>query len=474
MKITKKKITFGLIVGTRGFFNSALAVEGRKSLIAQVEKPGFDHVILPMDATPTGAIETLDDARKCARLFNEKRDEIDGIIVSLPNFGDELGIVNALQGAKLDVPVMVQACDDDNDKVSISERRDAFCGKLSVCNNLYQYNIPFTDTTTHTCKIESEIFEKDIIKFAKICRVVKGLTNARVGAIGARPAAFQTMRASEKILQATGITVVPVDMSEILGAANKIGNDDPALKAKLDEIYGYGPIAPTVANENVVKQAKFGIASEAWINENDIDAAAFQCWTSIQENYGCATCLTMSMLSESLLPSACEVDITGAISMYALSLASGNPAALLDWNNNYGEERNKCSGVHCSNFPKSFINDVIEIESLDVLGASLGKEKCFGAVKGKVAAGPFTYFRMSTDDTRGKIKTYLGEGVFTNDPYNMDGGIAICEVDNLQGLMKYLCKNGFEHHVAMGRDHVAGILDEAITDYLDWDLYRHS
>jgi len=473
MKITEKKITFGLIVGTRGFFNSALAVEGRKSLIAQVEKLGFNHVILPFDATPTGAVETLDDARKCAKLFNDKRYEIDGVIVSLPNFGDELGIVNALQYAKLNVPVLVQACDDDNDKISISQRRDAFCGKLSVCNNLYQYNIPFTDTTIHTCKIESEVFEKDIIRFAKICRVVKGLTNARVGAIGARPAAFQTMRASEKILQATGITVVPVDMSEILGAANKIDDSDPALKAKLDEIHKYGPIANTVAQESVIKQAKFGIASEAWINENDIDAAAFQCWTSIQENYGCATCLTMSMLSESLLPSACEVDIAGTVSMYALSLASGSPAAILDWNNNYGEERNKCSGVHCSNFPKSFVNAPIEIESLDVLGASLGKENCFGAVKGKVAAGPFTYFRISTDDNKGKIKSYLGEGQFTNDPYDMDGGIAICEVDNLQGLMKYLCKNGFEHHVAMGRDHVADIIEEAITDYLDWDLYRH-
>ena len=473
MKITEKKMTFGLIVGTRGFFNSALAVEGRKDLIAQVKKLGYEYVILPSNATPTGAIETLEDARKCALLFNEKRYEIDGIIVSLPNFGDELGIVNALNIARLDVPVLVQACDDDNSKVSIQERRDAFCGKLSVCNNLYQYNIPFTDTTFHTCKIESEVFEKDIIRFAKICRVTRGLFSARIGAIGARPAAFQTMRASEKILQATGITVVPVDMSEILGNANRIDNDAPEVKRKLEEIHAYGNIPQGTASESIVKQAKFGIASETWIEENEIDAAAFQCWTSIQENYGCATCLTMSMLSEKLLPSACEVDIAGTISMYALSLASGNPAALLDWNNNYGEERNKCSGIHCSNYPKSFIASEIEISNLDILGASLGEDKCFGAVKGKVAAGPFTYFRISTDDLSGSIKAYLGEGDFTDDPYDMDGGVAICEVNNLQGLMKYLCKNGFEHHVAMGRDHVAGIIEEAVTNYLDWEVYHH-
>lgn len=473
MKIVKKQITFGLVVGTRGFFNSELAVQGKKDLLALMDRLGYNYVILPSEETPTGAIETLDDARKCAKLFNGKRDEIDGIIVSLPNFGDELGIVNTLSLARLDVPVLVQACDDENDKVSITLRRDAFCGKLSVCNNLYQYGIPFTNTSLHTCRINSEVFEKDVRRFAKVCRVVKGMTNARVGAIGARPAAFQTMRASEKILQAYGITVVPVDMSVILGAAVKVNDSDPELKVRLDSIYAYGSIPSHVAKESVIKQAKFGIASERWINENDIDAAAFQCWTSIQENYGCATCLTMSMLSEKLLPSACEVDICGTLSMYALALASGNPAALLDWNNNYGEERNKCSGIHCSNYPKSFINSRIEIESLDVLGNSLGKENCFGAVKGKVAAGPFTFFRISTDDLNGDIKAYLGEGMFTDDRYDMDGGVAVCEVNNLQGLMNYLCKNGFEHHVAMGRDHVAGILEEAVQSYLGWDLYRH-
>ncbi|HBE41268.1 MAG TPA: fucose isomerase, partial [Bacteroidales bacterium] len=468
MKIIQKQITFGLVVGTRGFFNSELAVQGKKDLLALMDRLGYNYVILPSEATPTGAIETVDDARKCAKLFNEKRDEIDGIIVSLPNFGDELGIVNTLSFARLGVPVLVQACDDENDKVSIALRRDAFCGKLSVCNNLYQYGIPFTNTSLHTCKINSEVFEKDIHRFAKVCRVVKGMTNARVGAIGARPAAFQTMRASEKILQANGITVVPVDMSEILGKAGKISDSDPELKKKLDEIRAYGEISSSIAEESIIKQAKFSVASEQWISANDIDAAAFQCWTSIQENFGCATCLTMSMLSEKLLPSACEVDICGTLSMYALALASGNPSALLDWNNNYGEERNKCSGIHCSNYPKSFIKSKIVIESLDVLGASLGKERCFGAVKGRVAAGPFSFFRISTDDLSGSVKAYLGEGMFTDDPYDMDGGVAVCEVNNLQGLMNYLCKNGFEHHVAMGRDHVADILQESVQSYMGW------
>ncbi|MBE9509581.1 MAG: fucose isomerase [Bacteroidetes bacterium] len=470
---TNDALTFGLIVGTRGFFNSKLAEEGKKDLIALMDKLGYKYVILPRDATPTGVVETIDDARKVAKLFNEYREEIDGIIVSLPNFGDELGIVNAIKWAKLDVPIMIQACDDDNDKVGINQRRDAFCGKLSVCNNLYQYNIPFTDTTYHTCKINSEVFRNDVKQFAKVCRVVCGLSSARIGAIGARPAAFQTMRYSEKLLQATGITVVPVDLSEILGAANRIDSDSKEVKQKLEEIHAYGTIPNYIQKENIIKQAKFGIASENWIKENNIDAASFQCWTSIQENYGCATCLTMSMLGENLMPSAGEVDVCGVISMYAITLATGKPSALLDWNNNFAEDRNKCVCTHCSNFPKSFVQNPIEISNLDVLGASLGSEKCFGAIKGKVAAGPFTYFRISTDDLNGIIKGYVGEGYYTDDPYGMDGGIAVCQIDNLQDLLKMMCKNGFEHHVGMGRNHVADAIEEAVTNYLGWEIYHH-
>ena len=232
----ESKTTFGLIVGTRGFFSPKLALEGRRQLIAKLDSLGYGYVILPEDATPTGAIETVEDARKCARLFQERRDDIHGIIVALPNFGDEVGIVNTLKMAKLDVPILVQASDDEIGKVDVNNRRDSFCGKLSVCNNLYQYDIPFTDTTYHTCAIESDVFTRDVEFFAGVCRVVNGLRNARIGAIGARPAAFQTMRFSEKLLQSSGITVVTVDLSEILAAAGKIGDSAPETKQKLEEI----------------------------------------------------------------------------------------------------------------------------------------------------------------------------------------------------------------------------------------------
>ena len=471
--MAKQKQSFGVIIATRNIFNFELAVEARKKVPEKLEKMGFGVVILPSEETPTGSIEGYEDAVKCGKYFKEHAEQIDGIVVILANFGDELGVVNTIQMAGLNVPVLVQACDDDNDKVGVMERRDAFCGKLSVCNNLYQYGIKFTDTTYHTYSLDSEEFTNDLLNFAGICRVVKGLKGLRVGAIGTRPIGFQTMRVSEKILQKAGITVVPVDMSEILAAAEKIDENSAAVKEKVEAIENYGT-CKILHKGQISKQAKFGIAIETWIEENNINISALQCWESIEKNYGCAACVTMSMMGEKLMPSACEVDIAGTIGMYALALASQRPSALLDWNNNFGEDRNKVVCTHCSNYPKSFFESEIEIGSLDILGTVLGQEDTFGAVKGKVAPGNMTYFRISTDDPKGIIKSYLGEGIITDDPYGMDGGIAICEISNLQDLMKYMCKNGFEHHVGMVRGNVAGILEEAIGNYLGWDLYNHS
>ncbi|MDI7275706.1 MAG: fucose isomerase, partial [Anaerolineae bacterium] len=360
MDVMHKTPTFGLIVASRGFFNAELAVGVRSGLLRAMEKQGFDYVITPQEATPCGAIETREHARLAADLFRQNADKIDGIIIVLPNFGDELGIIQTLEMARLDVPVLVQACDDEIDKLGLTQRRDAFCGKLSVCNNLYQYGIPFTNTSLHTYPIDSEEFLRDLDFFARVCRVVRGLRSARIGAIGARPAAFQTVRYSEKLLQTAGITVVPVDLSEIISNAQSLTAADPAVQERVAAIRAYGHIPDYVPQENIVKQARLSVTIDRWMEANECVASAIQCWESIERNYGCAACLSMAMMGDRLMPSACEVDVAGAVSMYALLLASGNPPAFQDWNNNYGTDRNKCLNTHCSNWPKSFMGCEVE------------------------------------------------------------------------------------------------------------------
>ncbi len=473
IRTVNRKVSLGVVIGSRAFFSPAPCKQARDEVLAQLDKLGIDAVTLPFEATANGAVQSVEDAKLYAEHFRAHRDEIDGLVICLPNFGDEIAVSELINRAKLDVPILLQASNDEIDKVDVHSRRDAFCGKLSVANNFWQYGVPFTETSDHTMDITSDAFAADLDRFARTCRTVRGLRNARIGAIGARTGPFQTMRFSEKLLQASGVTVVTVDLSEMIGAAEAVADDDAGLKAGLDRINDYGTIPAYIKPEQVMKQAKWTLAVNRWIDENECDASAIQCWRSLQDNWGCATCLTMSMMGEDLMPSACEVDVMGAISMYALTLAAGAPAAILDWNNNYGHEEDKCVCTHCGNYPKSFLGTTPEISELDVLGESIGREKCFGAVKGKVQPGDLTYFRLSSDDRNGTLKAYLGEGAFTDDPFAMDGGIAVTKIAELRRLMGFVTRNGFEHHVAMVRGHHAEVVREAVTRYLGWPLYHH-
>lgn len=473
MRAVNKSLKLGLVVGSRQFFNGEPAIAARHQVLSQLERLRIEPLILPQEATENGAVQSRSDASLYADFFRRERDNIDGLVVLLPNFGDEIAIVETVTRAALDVPILLQASNDELDKVDVRSRRDAFCGKISVANNFHQYGIAFTDTASHTVDVDSDEFLEDLRAFAGVCRTVRGLKGARIGAIGARTPAFHTVRYSEKLLQACGITVVTADMSEIIGRAEALSPDAPEVEAKLEEIRGYGRVPSSILHDNVARQARLSIVINRWIEENECDASSIQCWRSIQDNFGCASCLTMSMMGEKLMPSACEVDVMGAISMYALALASGAPPAILDWNNNYGAQQNMCVCTHCGNFPKSFMGVTPEISNLDVLGTVIGPEKCFGAVKGKVKAGPMTFFRLSSDDGRGTLKAYVGEGEFTNDPFPMDGGIAVTRIDRLRTLLSHIVRNGFEHHVAMVRGRCASVVEEAVRRYLDWPIYRH-
>jgi L-fucose isomerase-like protein len=465
------RTTLAVIVGNRDFFPDHLVTEARNDVLALLRDLGFDWVILDEKETKLGAVETWNDARRCGDLFRANRDRIDGVLVVLPNFGDEKGVADSLRLSGLNVPVLVQGYPDDLDRLTVELRRDSFCGKISVCNNLRQYGIPFSVTNLHTVHPTSDEFKKDLLNFVAVCRVVRGLRGARIGAVGARPNAFNTTRYSEKLLEAAGISVSTLDLSDAFGGAQKISDDDTRVKAKLDEIGAYAD-ASAVPPPKLVSMAKLAIVLSDWMEDYTLTATAIQCWSSMQQNYGVNVCTVMSMMSDNFLPSACEVDITGVVGMYALQLASGTPSALVDWNNNYGGDPERCVFFHCGNWAKSFLPD-ITIGTAPILGTTLGESNTFGAVSGRTPSGPVTFARVSTDDRNGRIRGYVGEGRFTDDPLETFGSRAVVKVPGLQGLMRYICKNGFEHHVAMNASQTADVLAEALGTYLAWDVYRH-
>jgi L-fucose isomerase-like protein len=465
-------MTFGVIVGNRGFFPDHLAKSGRTEMLAAVEKAGYSAVAVSPEETKFGAVETRSEAARCAELFQRQRDQIDGVIVTLPNFGDERAIADTLRIAGLGVPVLVQATPDTPGRMTIRDRRDSFCGKMSACNNLSQYGIPYSLTTRHTEAPDSDLFRQDLNWFAAVCRVVRGLRRLRIGAIGARPAAFNTVRYSEKLLEANGISVETIDLSEILGRIARMADQDSAAQAKLDQIKRYVS-TDRVPAEALLKMAKLGAVVDGWMEETDVSISAVQCWTSIEEYFGVVPCTVMSMMSENLMSSACEVDICGVVGMHALQLASQTPSALLDWNNNYGDDPDKAVCFHCSNLPKHFFQEV-RMDFQEIIAGTVGKENTFGTCVGRVKSGPMSYARFSTDDRTGSIRGYVGEGEFTNDPLDTFGGAGVVRIPKLQELLRYICERGFEHHVAANLAQVAPAVHEATTRYLGWSVLNHA
>jgi L-fucose isomerase-like protein len=466
------KPVLGVIVGNRDFFPDHLCETGRQTILNLLEEEGISAVALTPDDTPFGSVETLADAKKCADLFKQHSEEIDGVLVTLPNFGDERAVANTLRMSGLDVPVLIQAFPDDPNKMMVADRRDSFCGKMSVCNNLKQYGIPFSLTTLHTVDPESESFRQDLRQFVGTCRVVRGLRGAKVGVLGARPAAFITVRYSEKLLERAGISVESLDLSEAFGRADQLADEAPEVHQKLDEIKAYVSTQGVPA-EALVKMAKFGTVMQDWIDENELVATAVQCWTSMQDYFGIVPCTVMSMLSNTLMPSACETDITGAVGMYAMALASGQPSALVDWNNNYGEDPDKGIIFHCSNLPKDVFVDV-KMDFQEIISLSVDKENTYGTVVGRIKTGPFTFCRVATDDECGTIRAYLGEGELTDDPILTFGGYGVVNIPDYQRLLHHICDNGFEHHVAINLSQVAPAVNEALTKYMGWDVYYHN
>jgi len=471
MSAKKRTMTFGIVVGNRGFFPDHLAKTGREEIISALQGVGAKAIVLGPEESKYGAVETYDESLRCAELFKKHADELDGIIVTLPNFGEERGIVDAIRLSGLKVPVLVQATPDRSENMTIAVRRDSFCGKMSACNNMMQYGIKYSLTTLHTEAVDSAEFKADLEWFSAVCRVVKGLKNLKIGAIGARPTAFNTVRYSERLLETSGISVETLDLSEIFGRIRKMKDNDDFAQAKLADIKGYVS-TQGIPDEALLKMAKLGAVIETWMKQTHCTISAVQCWTSMEEYFGVVPCTVMSMMSNDLIPSACEVDVPGVLSMYMLALASGTPSALLDWNNNYGSDPNKCVCFHCSNLPKHFFKDV-KMDYQEIIAGTVGKLNTFGTCVGRVKAGAMSYARFSTDDRRGVIRGYTGPGRFTDDPLETFGGAGVAEIPQLQKLLKYICREAFEHHVAANFSDVSKAVHEAAVRYMGWESYYH-
>lgn len=460
-------MTFALYFGNRGFFPETLIASARKELKDAVEKLGYRTLMLDESATRYGAVETTEEGRRYAAFLKEHRGEYDGVILSLPNFGDETGAVSALFDCG--VPILIQAYPDEFGKMDFAQRRDSFCGKFSVMDVFYQYKLPFTTFKPHTVHPSSAAFEKQIVEFAAVCRVTNRMRRFTVGAIGARTTAFKTVRFDELALQKQGITTEALDLSDLFMRVRSIKTGTDKFKAKADRLRNYTNWT-NVPEEKFEMISKVGIAIDDIIDDYKLDCLALRCWIELEQELGVAPCVLLSELNDRGIVAACELDVCNAVPMYALSLASEKPSTCLDWNNNYGDDEDKCILFHCGPVPQALMSEKGQIIEHPMFAKSFGPGCGWGCNVGRIALAPMTYSSAKTED--GKIVFYLGEGRITGDPIE-EGFFGCCGVAEIKGLQDKLLsigKQGFRHHVGLTSGHVAKPVNEAFKTYLGYEI----
>ena len=460
------KCTFALFFGNRGFFPASHVAGARKELVDVLKKLGHKTLIMPEDATAYGAVETTREGQLYARWLHENKGKFQGVVLCLPNFGDETGTVAALKDAG--VPIFVQAYPDDADKMGPATRRDSFCGKISIMDVFCQYGVPFTATVPHTVAPSSRRFAENMDYFDRVCRVATGVAGMTVGAIGARTTPFKTVRIDETTLQGHGVTVETIDMSEVFGRVRAAAKDD-AYKAKADSLKKASNW-DDVPDDRFDKLVKLGVVLDTIAAEYQMDAMALRCWSEIQTEIGVSPCVVMGVCNEGERPVACEVDVGNAVAMYALALASDGPVGLLDWNNNFQDEDDKCILFHCGPMPPSMMSAKGRVTDHAIISNVIGEGKGYGCNVGRIAPTDFTFGSLMTGG--GKVKCYFGEGAFTNDTIAEDffGVAGVAKIRHLQKVLLHVGYEGHRHHVAVTGGHCKAALAEGLGRYVGFQV----
>jgi len=447
-------LKLGFLPASRGFFSKRLAREMRAQTLAKLREAGHAVVVPEPGQTAEGCVETRAEAQFCGNLFREQR--VDGVVVCAVNFGDEQAVALALRTMELKVPVFIIAAQEEAALRPGQERRDSFCGLLSIAEALRQTGQPYSVGRQPVCGPGDPVFAADLAWFAAVCRVVRGVRRARYGQVGARPDAFWTCRYDEKALQKIGPTTVTLDLSEVIGGAEKFKDNAPEVQAVLTSLPDYADTAALPA-ATLLRMAKLEAFLRRWAKEQELDALAIQCWTSIQQNYGVCACTAMSRLGDLGLPAACEADIPGAFSMHALQLASGHASALADWNNLHNDDQNLVNLWHCGVFPKSLGQTRPRLETHPILLAEM----------------PVTLARV-THDADGNWKVLVAQGRIENNAAATGGSYGWCRIENLPGLYRDVLLRHFPHHVALTRGTCGTALQEAFERYLGLAVFPHS
>lgn len=454
-----------ILVANRGFFPSSVIESARDEMRKAVESIGAEALLIAPDKVRYGAVETGAEGRIFNDFLKQHAGEYDGLIICLPNFGDENGIKEAIRDVT--TPILLQAYPDELGKMDFANRRDAFCGKLGLCAVLKQMKVPFIAGEPFVMHPLSEDFHRELSDFAAVCRIVKTMRHMRIGVLGARTTAFKSVRFDEGALESKGADVETFDLTQIFAMMDKISDNDPRIEAWRADLQTVSRIedAPEKA---IIDQCKLGIALEELRQDMKLDVMAIRCWSELQYEYKIAPCTVMGVMNNRQTPVVCETDATNAPAMLALALASEKGVGCVDINNNYGDEADKCIVFHCGPLPIDLLTGPGHMEEHKMFVKTQGKNCSWGVNVGRIKPGVVTICGMRTED--GQVRYFVEKAEVVDVPVDEEffGTCGVVQLDGLQTKLRRMAEEGFRHHaiIALG-DHTRAIRD-AFNKYLGY------
>ena len=214
--------------------------------------------------------------------------------------------------------------------------------------------------------------------------------------------------------------------------------------------------------------AKVGVVLDTYITDYQLDALTLRCWNEMESILRICPCVLLSELNDRGIVASCEIDMCSALTMRAMNLASEVPTAVLDWNNNYGNEPDKVILFHCGPVAQTLMTAKGTVTEHKMFAKS-DPGSGWGSNEGRIKAFPMTFSNCQTKD--GKLLIYASEGAFTGDPIDQAffGCAGVAEIPALEEKLITLARGGFKHHTAVGVGHMKAVLKEAFTTYLHYD-----
>ena len=454
-----------LLVANRGFFPSSVIESAYEEMRQAAAKVGVELLEIAKDKVKYGAVETTQEGMIYHDFLEEHHGEYDGVIICLPNFGDENGIKAALRD--INVPVLLQAYPDEIGKMDFARRRDAFCGKLGLCAVFKQMGFKFTSGKPFVMHPLSDAFHKELTEFVAICNIVKKMRYMRLGVFGARTTAFKSVRFDEGAMERLGCDTESFDFTAVMEKYNEISADSEEAKFFREKLLATADFSDA-ADYALDNLSRFGATLMWFVKDQKLDAISVRCWSELQHLLHIAPCSLLGIFNSLGIPASCETDASNSIAMMALHAASGTPCGCLDINNNYGEEENKAILFHCGPLPVELMTGPGHIEEHLMFTKTQGENCSWGLNVGHIKPGVVTFAGARTEN--GEVHYYVEKGVVTEDQIEDGyfGTPGVIEVENLQDKLFSMQEEGFRHHtIITAGDHVREV-EEALSKYLGY------